>query len=86
MIGKRCSWNPPKSEVKQELTELGGLIGGFKIDEESVKTSKFIDFLTVKILGHVSAPIFSNEKNAQLCNASLSFVEYLESQCFSACL
>ena len=41
--------------MKQELTELGGLIGGFKIDEESVKTSKFIDFLTVKSLGHVNA-------------------------------
>ena len=37
----------PQSEVKQTVTELEGFIGGFKIEKESVKTSKFIDFLNV---------------------------------------
>ena len=38
---------PPQSEVKEVVTELEGSIGGFKIEKESVKTSKFIDFLNV---------------------------------------
>ena len=34
------------AEVKQAISETGGFIGGFEIDTESVKTSRFIFIIT----------------------------------------